>query len=981
MDRISELCSQHAESVTHNNLVNKNVSSNFSTNLNLIPNERGFKMAFLNIVSLPKKLDEIRHSMYHKNIDLLALNETRLDLSFTDNQVGLNGYDIVRKDRSRNGGGVCIFLRSSINYKIRSDLISTDLEAVCVEITKPHSRPFIVTTVYRPPNATSDFFDHLEKLIKQIDDENKEMYLLGDLNCDMLKKEALQNTSTKKLNSLYELYQLFQLIEEPTRITMKSSSLIDHIVTNTPEKICHSGVIHTGISDHSIIFAIRKIRIIEKKENNTVEMRNMKKFDKGRFLDELLTQHWEYVYFFGNDPNAMWEIWKDLFLEVLDKHAPLQRKKIRSHKIPWITSQIKSLINTRDKLKIKATISKSETDWVNYKAARNQVNIKLRNAKQNYYSTKIAGQKCNPKEAWKTINNLLGKKAKQTIVNELDMNKNILQDPQEIVEGFNEYFSNIGPNLASNIAMANCNFETYVQKAKSEFTAFQPTTVTDVTQMLSGLSNNKATGIDKISCKIIKIAAPAIADSLTYIFNQAITLSTFPDQWKVARVTPLYKSGQRNIPGNYRPISVLPAISKIMERILYNQIYNYLTTFGLLSNSQFGFRKSHSTATALLECTNEWYVNLDRKLFNLVVFIDLKKAFDTVDHQILFKKLQHYGIKGQAHSLLKSYLTNRSQKCQLNGFVSSEQPIKCGVPQGSILGPLLFLLYINDLPECLDNTRPRLFADDTNLTASGESLNDIEIAVNSDLENLRNWLMANKLSLNVAKTEFMLIGPKRMKTDSSLNILIENKQIKQVNECKTLGILIDQHLSWNNNTKNICKKVTAGISALRRVKPFVSKETLISIYNAIIRPHFDYCCEVWDVFGKTQSDRLQKLQNRAARVIMSMSNDIDQSTALQTLGWEPLYIMRRKTKAKLMYKVLNKMAPEPLTKLFTYKNEITNHKLRNISTSLCVPQPRTNSMKNSFMYDGAHLWNSIPNEVRECKTLSLFRNKIATHIF
>ena len=826
-----------------------------------------------------------------------------------------------------------------------------------------------------------DFFDHLEKLIKQIDDENKEMYLLGDLNCDMLKKEALQNTSTKKLNSLYELYQLFQLIEEPTRITMKSSSLIDHIVTNTPEKICHSSVIHTGISDHSIIFAIRKIRIIEKKENNTVEMRNMKKFDKGRFLDELLTQHWEYVYFFGNDPNAMWEIWKDLFLEVLDKHAPLQRKKIRSHKIPWITSQIKSLINTRDKLKIKATISKSETDWVNYKAARNQVNIKLRNAKQNYYSTKIAGQKCNPKEAWKTINNLLGKKAKRTIVNELDMNKNILQDPQEIVEGFNEYFSNIGPNLASNIAMANCNFETYVQKAKSEFTAFQPTTVTDVTQMLSGLSNNKATGIDKISCKIIKIAAPAIADSLTYIFNQAITLSTFPDQWKVARVTPLYKSGQRNIPGNYRPISVLPAISKIMERILYNQIYNYLTTFGLLSNSQFGFRKSHSTATALLECTNEWYVNLDRKLFNLVVFIDLKKAFDTVDHQILFKKLQHYGIKGQAHSLLKSYLTNRSQKCQLNGFVSSEQPIKCGVPKGSILGPLLFLLYINDLPECLDNTRPRLFADNTNLTASGESLNDIEIAVNSDLENLRNWLMANKLSLNVAKTEFMLIGPKRMKTDSSLNILIENKQIKQVNECKTLGILIDQHLSWNNNTKNICKKVTAGISALRRVKPFVSKETLISIYNAIIRPHFDYCCEVWDVFGKTQSDRLQKLQNRAARVIMSMSNDIDQSTALQTLGWEPLYIMRRKTKAKLMYKVLNKMAPEPLTKLFTYKNEITNHKLRNISTSLCVPQPRTNSMKNSFMYDGAHLWNSIPNEVRECKTLSLFRNKIATHIF
>ena len=207
---------------------------------------------------------------------------------------------------------------------------------------------------------------------------------------------------------------------------------------------------------------------------------------------------------------------------------------------------------------------------------------------------------------------------------------------------------------------------------------------------------------------------------------------------------------------------------KVADILISFCIFVFLCKHGLLSSSQFGFRKSHSTATALLECTNEWYVNLDRKLFNLVVFIDLKKAFDTVDHQILFKKLEHSGIKGQAHSLLKSYLTNRGQKCQLNGFVSSEQPIKCGVPQGSILGPLLFLLYINDLPECLDNTRPRLIADDTNLTASGESMNDIEIAVNSDLENLRNWLMANKLRLNVAKTEFMLIGPKRMKTDSSL---------------------------------------------------------------------------------------------------------------------------------------------------------------------------------------------------------------------
>ena len=558
-----------------------------------------------------------------------------------------------------------------------------------------------------------------------------------------------------------------------------------------------------------------------------------------------------------------------------------------------------------------------------------------------------------------------------------------MTNTKDIAEGFNDYFSNIGPDLASKIDTPNLNFQTYIEKAKSEFSAFQPVIVSNVYHLLHGLSSNKATGVDKISSKIIKIAAPAISDSLTYIFNQAITLSLFPHEWKTARVIPLYKNGQRNLPGNYRPISVLPVISKIMERILYDQLYNYLTKFELLSDSQFGFRKFHSTATALLDCTNDWYMNLDRKMFNLVVLIDLKKAFDTVDHQILLKKLELYGIKGQALSFLESYLSNRNQKCQIQGSVSSEKLIKCGVPQGSILGPLFFLLYINDLPQCLDKTKPRLFADDTNLIVSGDSITDLETAVNSDLEKLRKWLIANKLSLNVAKTEFMLIGSKQMIKNISnlqLNVKIENESIKQVYESKTLGVTIDQHLSWKTNTENICKKITSGISALRRLKEFADKQTLLSVYNAIVRPYFDYCCEVWDVFGETQSKRLQKLQNRAARIILNMSNDIDHSVALQALGWKPLKTERKKSKAKIMYKLLNKMGPKSLSNLFTYKGEVTNYKLRNISSSLCLPQPRTNNMKKSFVYDGAHLWNSIPKEIRESKSFSSFRKKIATHI-
>ena len=517
------------------------------------------------------------------------------------------------------------------------------------------------------------------------------------------------------------------------------------------QKISQSGVLHTGISDHSLVYAIRKNSNIFQKANDFVEIRNMKHFNEEKFVNELLNQQWENVYFFGDDPNATWRIWKELFLEVLNKHAPLQHKKTKSSEVPWITNKVKCLITTRNKLKRKAITTKTETDWSNYKKIRNQVNVDLRNAKKNYYSSKIANQKHNLKKAWKSINELLGKQKKQSKVNEIKLGENILNNPRDIAEGFNNYFSNIGPDLASQIQTSTSNFETYVKIATSEFAAFQHTTVDNVHQLLSRISSNKATGIDKISCKMIRMAAPAIADSLTYIFNQAITLASFPDEWKIARVIPLFKSGHRNMPGNYRPISILPAISKIMERILYSQLYNYLTEYGLLSSAQFGFRKSHSTATALLDCTNEWYMNIHKKMFNLVVFIDLKKAFDTVNHGILVKKLKFSGIKGQALDILKSYLSNRRQKCQVDRFVSSERFIECGVPQGSILGPLLFLLYINDLPECLKNTRPRLFADDTNLTASSHSIADIEIAANSDLENLRHWLIENKLSLNQPK--------------------------------------------------------------------------------------------------------------------------------------------------------------------------------------------------------------------------------------
>ena len=389
----------------------------------------------------------------------------------------------------------------------------------------------------------------------------------------------------------------------------------------------------------------------------------------------------------------------------------------------------------------------------------------------------------------------------------------------------------------------------------------------------------------------------------------------------------------------------------------------------------------HSTADALLHSTNEWYRNMDDGMLNIAVFLDLKKAFDTVNHEILIGKLSFLGMQPCALNLITSYLENRSQRCYVNGYLSKPQKIDYGVPQGSILGPLLFLIYINDLPNCIEKSTVRMFADDTTLTASGIALPEIESKINHDLNNVQKWLLANKLCLNLIKTEYLLIGSKQKisKLTNDPVIQIANRLVNRVTNKKSLGVVIDQYLLWDNHLDEICKKVSSGIGAIRKLKPYVTRETLVSVYCALVQPYFDYCCLVWEPIGATLSNRLQSLQNRAARVILGYRNEHGQSeAALNELQWKTLMQRRLVMKARLMYRIIHGQAPAVLIESF--QNPIApqhDYNLRNSDFGFYLTKPKTEYMKKSISYSGAKLWNNLPSEVRNSISINTFNSLIS----
>ena len=388
--------------------------------------------------------------------------------------------------------------------------------------------------------------------------------------------------------------------------------------------------------------------------------------------------------------------------------------------------------------------------------------------------------------------------------NKITVNNTEITNKQEISDEINKYFASIGSNLAKGIPDENLDPISLVKQSQSTF-RFKKITPIQIHNLIMKSANGKATGLDVVSNPLLNTASPIISSQLADIFNQCIEHGTFPNDLKIGKVIPIFKFGEKDDPGNYRPISILSAFARSFEKLLYQQLYKFSADNRMLGDKQWGFRSLHSPIHALQKAVNNWLLNIDKGKTNAVIFLELRKAFDTVDHDILLKKLSCYGLQGKELSLMHSYLSDRSQCCSIEGIVSDFIPVTCGVPQGSILGPLLFIIYVNDLQDVTRSCDLSMYADDTHTTSALKKSSDLNTQIFPEFIKICDWLQANKVSLNVVKTEYMIIGTEQSIVQLGLipKIKVVNAYLKKMNKTKPLGLIIDGNLKCSKVRRNV----------------------------------------------------------------------------------------------------------------------------------------------------------------------------------
>ena len=631
----------------------------------------------------------------------------------------------------------------------------------------------------------------------------------------------------------------------PTRITAHSATLIDNIFTNCLGSQHINGLLFQDISDHLPIFAINLANAENIDKNRVVHARDTSTANVIKFRERLANFDWSTILSIDN-PIIAYDNLLSNYSCIYNDCFPLRRINIRNYnRNPWLTTAILKSIKMKSKLYKRYLRKPTPVNEHKYKVYKNMLIQLIRSAKCSYYENQLRKNKSNIKNTWRILNIIINKRVKNKVNpnTEFHHHGNVISDPTAIADRFCHYFTNIGLNLRRNLPEDHDtpSPSKYLTRKFCGSFFLSPVCDSEVRDVVKSFKPGKALGFDNIHMSIIKQTIDLISLPLMHTINLSFEQGIVPDQIKIARVIPVFKHDDESNITNYRPISILPAFSKIFERIISNRMLTYIEKHNILIEQQYGFRKGRSTSLALIDLYDKVTSAIDSRKFTIGLFIDLSKAFDTVDHDILFSKLEYYGFRGLILKWLKSYLSNRTQFVDYNGQFSETRHIICGVPQGSILGPLLFLIYINDLANVSNVLEFILFADDTNIFYSHKNIDHLARVFNLELNNISVWLKANKLSLNAIKTKFIIFRPRQRRQRVAISLHIDNQTISQVTDTLFLGVIIDEYLSWKPHISCVANKIAKSIGIISRARFYLNQTSLRLLYYTMIYPYLQYC--------------------------------------------------------------------------------------------------------------------------------------------
>ena len=912
-----------------------------------------FPIIHLNIRSLLNKLDKLETLILQTNIDwqVISISETWLTPSL-ESAFGITSFSSFFCSRSdRRGGGSCIYVKDGLEPLKLNPPQFTTAEVVGVSVESPLHKSLYIIQIYKPPSTDNKIFlKELETLLDWIDSKNKTAYITGDFNFDLF----TFNTNADTEYFFYTLcsHGFYPTISKATRISATSSSLLDNIFCNDLNVIKGSGVILTDISDHyPIVTFSESKKPVHQNRNKLTRFDYRKINDLQIFLAEKMAGIET-----ETDPDNIANLMISSYNEGIQKYSysiPNNRKT--QPRKPWISPGILHSINRRHELYVTKIKTGEEEDAKKYTKYHNILTDIIRKAKKHYYEQEFAKHNGDSKNTWKLIHELRNNKMNfDSDPKQLrNIDGTLVENNKDIAETFNSFFSTVGLHLKERISPSTtdpCENVPFIDNSLE----IDLTCEDEIINVIQNLKNVGA-GYDLINTKIFKATFRSILKYIVHLCNACLTNGIFPSILKIAVVKPIFKTGDSSNPGNYRPISILPLMSKILEKLIHRRLTAHIDRNNIIHHNQFGFQKHLSTYMPIMILQDFVTKAFEDKEHAVGIFLDLRKAFDTVDIQILLAKLQKYGIRNKAYDIISSYLSQRKQCVKIGQCKSDLTDVSIGVPQGSILGPLLFILYINDLPLISNNMTCLSYADDTSLLFKHENPIHLQDIVNRTLNLVSDWFNANFLSLNIDKTFSQHYSP--TVSNIHLKIVLSNVLVKEKDEVKYLGLIIDKQLKFNAHIKHVSNIISRNVGIISRIRYFIDKKTTCLLYNSLILPYLNYSCLIWGVNYNSQLTRLTVLQKRAVRLIERVYAPTSSVPLFRKYNLLKISDIARSQMLLVMHRFLINDLPPVFNDLFK-RHEPGPHNTRLVPH---LEEPFSNRNYRSFTTSclGPKLWNKI----------------------